>query len=101
MDETTPGAPANPNDPTAPQQQPPPPAPRKRRRRWPWVILAIVVLLIVLVALLPTLLSTGAGKSIVLGQANNYVNGKVDIADWSIGWTSGLTINGLKIDDQQ
>ena len=60
----------------------------KRRRRWPWVILGIVLVLILLVLLAPTLLSTGAGKSFVVDKVTNSLNGKLDIADWSVGWPS-------------
>jgi hypothetical protein len=107
MDENTP-ADTGDRDPNAregapqgePQGGPRAAASRKRRRRWPWVILGIVVVLILLVALLPTLLSTGAGKSFVVSKINNSLNGKLAIADWSIGWTSGVTLNGVKVDDQ-
>src|SRR5688572_1974528 len=74
---------------------------RKRRRRWPWVIVGIIVALLLSVALAPTLISTGAGKSFVVGKVNDQLNGKLDIADWSIGWTSGVTLNGVKLDDEQ
>ena len=101
MDENTPAEPGNQD--VTPQEGASAPAAqsRKRRRRWPWVILGIVLVLILLVALAPTLLSTGAGKSFVVSKINNSLNGKLDIADWSIGWTSGVTLNGVKIDDQQ
>jgi hypothetical protein len=99
MDENTPTNPADPNASQQPADQPPPK--KKRRRRWPWVILGLIVALLVLVALLPTLISTGAGRSFAVGQANNYINGKLDVADWSIGWTTGVTLEGVKLDDQQ
>lgn len=83
-------------EPTSDNRKPP-----KRRRRWPWVILSILVLLIVLVALAPTLLSTGPAKSFVVGKVNEQLNGKLDVADWSIGWTSGVTLAGVKLDDDK
>ena len=80
---------------------PPPPPARKRRRRWPWVILGIVLVLLLLVALAPAILSTGPAKSFVVGKVNDQLNGTLAIADWSIGWTSGVTIRGIKVDDEQ
>ncbi|MEA2708420.1 MAG: large repetitive protein, partial [Phycisphaerales bacterium] len=103
MAENYPADPANPN---LPPQQPDPsaapaPAPKRRRKRWPWVIVGILLLLILLVALAPTLISSGPGKSFIVGKINNSLNGKLDVADLSIGWLSGVTLNGVKIDDQQ
>ncbi|MEA2734910.1 MAG: large repetitive protein, partial [Humisphaera sp.] len=103
MAENYPADPANPN---LPPQQPDPsaapaPAPKRRRKRWPWVIVGILLFLILLVALAPTLISTGPGKSFIVGKVNSSLNGKLDVADLSIGWLSGVTLNGVKIDDQQ
>src|SRR5829696_7262458 len=74
--------------------------PKKRRRRWPWVILGIVLLLILLVVLAPTIASTGPVRSLVVGQINKNVNGTVQIADWSLGWTSGIDVGGVKVFDE-
>ncbi|HYO09095.1 MAG TPA: hypothetical protein VER17_08985, partial [Tepidisphaeraceae bacterium] len=79
----------------------PPTHRKRRRRRWPWVLLGLVVLLLLLVALAPALLSTGPVKSLVVSKVNQNLNGTMSIADWSLGWTSGVTINGIRIDDQQ
>src|SRR5438874_9376381 len=87
-----------------PQNQPaqtPPPPPKKKRRRWPWVILTIVLLLMLLVLLAPTIISTGPVKSIVVSKINNNLNGTLAVSDWSIGWTSGVTLNGIKVDDER
>src|SRR6185295_3727595 len=83
-----------PADPTPPNTPP-----KKRRRRWPWVILAIVLLLVLLVALAPTLLSTAPARSIVVSKINNNLNGTLSVSDWSLGWTSGVVLNGVKVDD--
>src|SRR4051812_25331977 len=93
---------SNANIPTPPSDQPTatPPAPRKRRR-WPWVILGILLLLLALVAFAPAIASTGPAKSFVLSKVNQQLNGTLAVNDWSIGWTSGITINGVKIDDLQ
>ncbi len=80
--------------------QPPPAAPKKRRK-WPWILLGIVGLLILLVLLGPTLASTSPVRSIVISKINASLNGKLDISDWSIGWTSGVTLNGIKLDDDK
>jgi hypothetical protein len=79
----------------------PPAAPKKtrRRRRWPWVIVAIIVLLIVIVLLLPTIVSTGPVTSFVVSKINQNLNGTLSVSDLSVGWFSGLTLTGVKVDD--
>jgi hypothetical protein len=72
---------------------------RKRRRKWPWVAAGIVVFLVLLVALIPTLLSTAVGRAIVVSQVNSRINGKMEIKDWSLGWFSGISVDGLTISD--
>ncbi|MBC7782929.1 MAG: hypothetical protein H7144_03740, partial [Burkholderiales bacterium] len=79
---------------------PTPPAPRKRRR-WPKVVLVILLLLVALVLLLPTIVSTAPVRSLVLSQASGYVDGKVEVQSWSLGWFSGLSIHGVKVYDRQ
>src|SRR5215218_3154920 len=92
-----------PTDPTpaTDSTEAPPPAPRKRRRRWPWMILGLLIALVLLVILLPTIASTGPVRSFAVGQINNKLNGTVQIADWSLGWTSGINVGGVKVYDEQ
>src|SRR5437016_5353956 len=96
-----------PTDPTDPNSTPAaaasvtPPAKPKKRRRWPWVIGVILLLLVLLVVLLPTIASTGAVRSIVIGKVNDNLNGKLAVTDWSIGWFSGVTLDGVKVDDEK
>src|SRR5437016_2746958 len=105
-----------PNDPNSPQQppvggnppannppSPTPPPPRKRRwlRRTLYVLGGLVVLVIILVLLIPTIASMGWVRSIVVGKINDNLNGKVAIADWSIGWTGGIKVDGIKVFDDQ
>ena len=33
----------------------------------------------------------------VLGVVNDSLNGKVEVADWSLGWNSGISVDGLKV----
>src|SRR5687768_11644596 len=84
--------------PPHPPQEPPKPA--RRRRRWPYVIIGILLLLLILVLLIPTIASTAPVRSFVVSKINENLNGTLAINDWSIGWTSGVTINGVKIDDE-
>ena len=85
---------------------PPTPAPAKKKKaRWGRRILigvvVLVLLLVGLVALLPTLLSTGAGKSIATNAVNGQIPGQIQIGSWSVGWFSGTSVDGLKLFDQQ
>src|SRR5688500_12254495 len=77
------------------------PKPARRRRRWPYVVIGILLLLLILVLLIPTIASTAAVRSMVVSAINEELNGKLAINDWSIGWTSGVTIDGIKIDDEK
>jgi len=75
------------------------PPPRKKKRLWLKVLLALIVIIILLVALAPTIISTGAVKSVVVSQINKNLNGHVEIDSWSLGWTSGIHVNGVKVFD--
>src|SRR6185503_10492752 len=92
----------NPTDPTNPPSQPPQETtPPRKRRKWPYVIIGIFFLLLILVLLIPTIASTAPVRSFVVSTINDNLNGKIAINDWSIGWTSGVTIDGVKIDDEK
>lgn len=91
------GQPTNPNpagtDPAKPAKA------KRRRRRWPWVVGAIVLLLLVVLLILPTLISSGLGRSIVVSQVNQRINGKVQIKDLSLGWVTPIHVDGVVIYD--
>ncbi|HSV13426.1 MAG TPA: hypothetical protein VLI90_04160, partial [Tepidisphaeraceae bacterium] len=93
MADTTPNPAPDPNQSIA---QPPP---RKKRRLWLKIPLALLILLLLFVLLLPTILSTGMARRFALGQANKNLNGHVEVADWSIGWTGGINAQGIKVFD--
>lgn len=82
-------------------QNPPAPAvpKRRRRRRWPWVLGVIILVLIVLVLLAPTIASLGWARSMIVGQINHRLNGRVEIQDWSVGWLTGTKADGLRVFD--
>ncbi len=78
-----------------------PPSPKKKRgRRWLKVIGVLLLILILLVLCAPMIISTGAVKNIVVGKVNEQLNGRLEIADWSIGWTSGVKVTGVKVFDE-
>src|SRR5687767_9281065 len=90
-----------PGDPHAPAGVAPPPArPRRKRRRWPFVVLSLLLLLALLIVFAPTILNTGPARSFVVGQVNKSLNGKLQVDDWSLGWTSGARLNGVKLFDK-
>ncbi|HEY2584916.1 MAG TPA: hypothetical protein VGI81_04020 [Tepidisphaeraceae bacterium] len=91
-----PGQPTNPNPAGS---TPAKPAKAKRRRRWPWVLGAIVLLLLLVLIILPTLISSGIGRSIVVSQVNQRINGKVAIKDLSLGWVTPIRVDGVVIYD--
>src|SRR4051812_33688363 len=102
MSETNPPTQPSPNEPPPgkPNEVKPQPQ-RKRRRRWPFILGGIVVLLLLLALLAPTILSAGPFKSMALNIVNDNLDGKVEIADWSLGWNSGINVNGLKLYDDK
>src|SRR4051812_9798582 len=104
MAESAPLPPA-PEDPAANRTSSPPanaagPVKRKRRR-WPFVLLGLLVLLIVLVLLAPTIASTSLVRGYVIGKINDNLNGTVSIDNWSLGWTGGMDVHGLKLFDDR
>ena len=97
-------------DPTPPPGETPPttaaPAatpPPRRRRRWVRTVLLLAVLLVLglvlLVALAPTLLSTRPAVNFALGKVNAKLNGRVEVGSVSLGWTTGVRIDGLRVFD--
>jgi len=85
-----------------PKGEAPAAAPKKKPRRLRRLLIiagAILALLFLLVLLIPTLLSTGLGRSIAVGQVNKRLNGTLAIKDWSLGYFSDTRVTGLKLSD--
>src|SRR5437764_10385347 len=74
---------------------PAPSVPRKRKwvRRSLYIVGGLVVVLVILVLLIPTIAGMGFVRSIVVNKVNDNLNGHVQIANWSLGWTSGIKID--------
>ncbi|HEV2296398.1 MAG TPA: hypothetical protein VGR35_21320 [Tepidisphaeraceae bacterium] len=89
--------------PAAPQPEQPEqrPKPRKKKRIWFTTLGLLLLLIVLLIVFLPAIASTGPVKSFVVGQINDSLNGTVEINDWSIGWTSGVDIDSVKVLDAQ
>src|SRR4051794_7812912 len=91
------------SDPTSPPPGVAPAAapakPPKRRRIWTKVLGVILLLLILAVVFAPTIAGTAPVRSLILGKVNNNLNGRVQVADWSLGWTGGVRLNDLKVFD--
>jgi len=71
----------------------------KKRRRWPWILGGVILGLILLVVLLPTILSLGPARSIVLGRVNKAINGAARMDALSLGWFSGVRVEKLEVAD--
>src|SRR5688572_29805839 len=94
---TDPNTPAE----STPQNEPAP-APKKRRlRKWLIALACVIAVILILILLAPTIISTPPVRAMVVSSINENLNGKLAINDWSIGWTSGVTLNGVKIEDEQ
>lgn len=65
------------------------------RRRWPWVAASVFLFLVLIIMLLPTLLGSSIGRPLLVGYINQQIDGRIEIKDCSLGWLSGMQINGL------
>lgn len=81
--------------------QPVPPPPGKKRRRWLKIIGILLILVILLIVFAPAILSTAPMRNFVVGRINDGLNGRLVIGDWSLGWTGGITIEGVKVFDDR
>ncbi len=70
---------------------------RPRKRRWLRALVILVLLFGVFIAMLPVILSTGPGRSVVLGVANMFIPGKISADEMSLGWGRGQNVKGLHI----
>ena len=93
--------PGDPNDPAANGPEQPVEKPKKKKRRLLLKIAAgLLVVIVLLVILGPTIASMGFVREMVVGQINSSaLNGKLQIKDWSFGWTSGVRIEGIELTD--
>src|SRR3954470_11033200 len=90
------------NPPTpAPDAPEPSSNPPRKRRRGLKILGVIVVLLILLVVLLPTIAGLGFVRGIVVGKINQNLDGKLEIDHWSLGWTSGIVMRGVRLLDER
>ena len=71
------------------------------RHRWRWILLGAIVALLLLIVLLPTLLSTGPGRRLLVGVANARMDGSVAMESCSLGWLSGFKFRGLKVSNEK
>ncbi|HXF29784.1 MAG TPA: hypothetical protein VN457_08030, partial [Chlamydiales bacterium] len=63
-----------------------------------WVCYS-VVLIFLLLLITPTILSTEAAKNYCLGHVNNQIAGKLSLKEMQIGWTTGIQMRGLEVED--
>ncbi|MEM1109864.1 MAG: hypothetical protein AAGH99_14360 [Planctomycetota bacterium] len=83
--------------------------PVKRRRggiyrlaRWTVRLgVAGVLLVLLVVALLPTLVSTGAGKARIVAAVNDTLPGRVEVDGLNLGWVSGQSLEGVRLYDPE
>ncbi|MFO7646413.1 MAG: hypothetical protein R6W95_18680 [Desulfosarcina sp.] len=76
-----------------------PPVQPRRSRLLLKLSLGALLVLVLLVAAAPTLLSSGPGRNLILGMANERVAGSVAIDDLSLRWFGPQRIVGLRLAD--
>lgn len=90
------------NNAGSPQNPAPADRPKKKSGWGKRILLGLgilVVILILLVALAPTIAGMGWVRSIVVSKINQNLNGAASIDDWSLGWFSGIDVNGVSVVD--
>ncbi len=70
---------------------------RKWIRRGAIASCALAVVGVVVIALLPTLLSSSLGRTLVVHFASPYVHGQIAVADLSLSWSGPQVIQGLSL----
>jgi hypothetical protein len=73
--------------------------PRRKRRLILKIAGTVVAVVLLLVLAVPTLLSTGPAVSIILGQVNKQLNGKIQVASLSLGWFTNVKLDGVRVID--
>jgi uncharacterized protein involved in outer membrane biogenesis len=71
----------------------------KKPRRWRWIAGGVLLLLILLLLFLPTLAASALGRPLLVAYVNEQLNGRIEIKDCSLGWTSGVRVDGIVIFD--
>jgi len=61
----------------------------------------LLLVVVVLVAALPSILSTGPVRRLVMSKVNAAAPGTLAVGDWSFGWFSGVKIDELAYADAQ
>lgn len=64
-------------------------------------ILILLCLALILVSLIPTFVSSTLGKNILLHQFNGRIQGNLAIDSLDLGWLSGQSIKGVRLEDQK
>ncbi len=74
---------------------------RKTAKRIVQLLLVIAAVLIVSVFfLLPVLLSSEAGRKVILARINKFIPGRTDFTDLSIGWSQGVRVTDFSFNDR-
>ena len=74
---------------------------RKKRPLWLKILLIGLAVVFVLIALGPSIVSTSPLRNWAVGKINRQINGRVSIDSWSIGWFTGVEIQGLSLEIRQ
>jgi hypothetical protein len=76
---------------------------RKKRKSkiWFWILGGAALLILIIFFAVPLFLSSAAGRSLVVSQINQSVDGQVQMDDLSVGWFRGVHLRNVTFDDDQ
>ncbi|MHC4294701.1 MAG: hypothetical protein ACYSTL_03865, partial [Planctomycetota bacterium] len=73
---------------------------KKRRRCRRYLLLIAMAILVGAILLLPTLLSTNAGRRIILRVLNERIDGRVSIEEISLSWAGPCEAKNILVTDE-
>jgi hypothetical protein len=76
--------------------------PRKSKKKWFFAVIgAIIILIILLILIAPFYISSASGRQMIVDKINGSIDGKLAIADLSMGWLSGIKLTDVSFVDNK
>lgn len=72
-----------------------------RWKKWGIVLISLILVVGIFILLLPTLVGTRPIRSLIIGQVNEQLNGRIEIDQVNIGWISPIRLAGVRLYDRE